>query len=73
MRPARSPVRTRTDQPAARRQLLSVKDLAEMLQVSQKTIYDWRYRGLGPAAIRVGRYVRYELDEIERWLDARRR
>jgi excisionase family DNA binding protein len=57
---------------ATRQPLMSVKELAELLQVSVKTIYDWRYRGLGPTAIRVGRHVRYEPDEIERWLDLQR-
>jgi excisionase family DNA binding protein len=52
--------------------LMSVKELAELLQVSVRTIYDWRYRGLGPTAIRVGRHVRYEPDEIERWLIVQR-
>ncbi len=53
---------------AVRYPLLSVKEVAELLQVSVRTIYDWRYRGLGPPAIRVGRHVRYELNEIDRWL-----
>jgi excisionase family DNA binding protein len=60
------------NQRAIRQPLVSVKELAELLQVSVKTIYDWRYRGLGPKAIRVGRYVRYEPDEIERWLEFQR-
>jgi len=53
---------------AVRQPLMSVRELAELLQVSVKTVYDWRYRGLGPAAIKVGRHVRYEPDEIERWI-----
>jgi len=57
---------------ATRQPLMSVKDLAELLQVSVKTIYDWRYRGLGPTAIRIGRHVRYEPDEIERWIALQR-
>jgi len=54
------------------RQLMTVEEVAELLQVPVRTIYDWRYRGLGPAAIRVGRYVRYEPDEINRWLGSHR-
>jgi excisionase family DNA binding protein len=57
----------------ARASLLSVKELAEMLQVPVRTIYDWRYRGLGPTSIRLGRHVRYEPNEIERWLNTQRR
>jgi excisionase family DNA binding protein len=57
---------------AVRQPLMSVRELAELLQVSVKTVYDWRYRGLGPAAIKVGRHVRYEPDEIERWIALQR-
>jgi excisionase family DNA binding protein len=53
--------------------LLSVKELAEVLQVPVRTIYDWRYRGLGPTSIRLGRHVRYEPIEIERWLNTQKR
>jgi excisionase family DNA binding protein len=71
MAPARSPSSKESGatKRAVRQPLMSVKELAELLQVSVKTIYDWRYRGLGPAAIRVGRHDRYEPAEIERWLD----
>jgi len=74
MAPSRSSSRIESgiSKRATRQPLMSVKDLAELLQVSVKTIYDWRYRGLGPTAIRVGRHVRYEPDEIERWLEIQR-
>lgn len=74
MAPSRSSTRMESaiNKRATRQPLMSVKELAELLQVSVKTIYDWRYRGLGPTAIRVGRYVRYEPDEIERWLVVQR-
>ncbi len=74
MAPSRSSSRIESgiSKRATRQPLMSVKDLAELLQVSVKTIYDWRYRGLGPTAIRIGRHVRYEPDEIERWLEIQR-
>ena len=73
MTPSRSSSKVESGNKRATRQpLMSVKELAELLQVSVKTIYDWRYRGLGPTAIRVGRHVRYEPDEIERWLVVQR-
>jgi excisionase family DNA binding protein len=53
---------------AVRQPLLSVREVAELLQVPVRTIYDWRYRGLGPPAIRIGRHVRYEPNEVDRWL-----
>ena len=74
MAPSRSSPRMQEgiNKRAVRQPLMSVRELAELLQVSVKTVYDWRYRGLGPAAIKVGRHVRYEPDEIERWLEIQR-
>jgi excisionase family DNA binding protein len=69
---ASSRMENRINKRAVRQPLMSVKELAELLQVSVKTIYDWRYRGLGPTAIRVGRHVRYDPGEVERWLVVQR-
>lgn len=52
--------------------LLGPEDLAGYLGVPLKTIYRWRYRGEGPASYRVGRHVRYKLEDVEAWLQARR-
>lgn len=52
--------------------LLSVKDLADVLQVPVTTVYEWRYRGEGPEAIRVGKYVRFDPDDVARWVASRR-
>ena len=53
--------------------LLGPEDLAGYLGVPLKTIYRWRYRGEGPASYRVGRHVRYKLEGVEVWLQARRK
>lgn len=45
------------------------EQLAEALQVSVKTLQDWRYRGRGPAYIRVGGAVRYRASDVAAWLD----
>jgi len=55
----------------APRQLLSPDELASYLGVPRATVYRWRSRREGPCGIRVGRHVRYRLEEIERWLDER--
>jgi len=34
-------------------------------------VYRWRSRGDGPVALKVGRHVRYRLDDIGDWLDSR--
>jgi len=32
------------------------------------TLYVWRTRGKGPAAIKVGRHLRYRQSDIDLWL-----
>lgn len=51
--------------------LLSIDDLAEMLQISPQTIYRWRYLGTGPVGVRIGKHVRYRVQDVEAWLDER--
>lgn len=62
-------VETAYGQPVA---LLSVEDVARLLQVSVASIYQWHHRGQGPKPIKVGRYLRFHPAEIARWLDSLR-
>jgi predicted DNA-binding transcriptional regulator AlpA len=48
------------------------EELAELLQVPVVTIYGWRYRREGPAAIRIGRHLRFDPADFSRWLDERK-
>ena len=50
------------------RKLLSAADLADELGVPLSTLYGWRYRGVGPASIRVGRLLRYRRSDVDAWL-----
>jgi excisionase family DNA binding protein len=52
--------------------LLSVQDVAGLLQVPVQTLYQWWLRREGPPALRVGRYVRYDPDDLRRWIDGRK-
>ena len=52
--------------------LLSPADLATYLAIPLATVYRWRSRREGPRGIRVGRHVRYRVDDVERWLDDQR-
>lgn len=55
-----------------REQLLTIRQLAELLQVPVSTIYRWRHLGEGPRGIRVsGRHVRYRRDDVEAFLRQR--
>lgn len=51
-----------------REPLWSVEDTAAFFAVSVRTLYDWRARGYGPPARKVGRYLRYDPAEVRSWL-----
>jgi len=55
-----------------REQLLSVEQLAQLLQVPAKTIYEWRCRGEGPTGLRIGRYLRFDPADVAAWIDSRK-
>jgi excisionase family DNA binding protein len=52
--------------------LLSPEELAALLGVPLPTIYRWRSRHAGPPGFRVGRHVRYRLEDVHEWLESRR-
>jgi DNA-binding transcriptional MerR regulator len=47
--------------------LWGIKDVAKYLGIPAATLYQWRHRGYGPEGKRVGRYVRYDPDDVCRW------
>lgn len=51
---------------------LNEKQLAERQQRSIKTIRNQRVSGDGIPFVRMGRSVRYRLDDVEAWENARR-
>lgn len=53
-------------------QYLSIDDLAAKLQIPKKTIYTWRSQvpRRGPRGFRVGRHVRYRLEDVEAWVES---
>ncbi len=48
------------------------EELAEELRIPVGTIYQWRYRGVGPLGHRIGRHVRYHRADVDRWLAEQR-
>jgi excisionase family DNA binding protein len=48
--------------------LLSVEEVADFLGVPVNTLYQWRHKGTGPIAFRVGRFLRYDPAELRDWL-----
>lgn len=52
--------------------LLNQNEVAEMIGVKPRTLEDWRITGAGPRFIRISkRCVRYQLDDVLTWVDAR--
>ncbi len=54
------------------KEIMSVDDLAELLQVPKGTLYNWTSRGEGPPSIKVGRHRRYIKSEVLEWLKTQR-
>ena len=48
--------------------LWSVEETAFYLGVPKATLYRWRCLGVGPAAARVGKYLRYDPAEVAAWV-----
>jgi PTS system nitrogen regulatory IIA component len=51
--------------------LMSIKEVAEYLQVDMSTLYLWSQRGQIPA-MKVGKMWRFRRSEIDAWLDQSR-
>lgn len=52
------------------RLLLSVEEVAEMLDVPVRTLYKWRQTGRGPASVLLpNRRIKYRAREVEEWLE----
>lgn len=63
----------RGDSRPLRNPLLSPIELASYLGLPVATIYRWRTYNEGPLGIKVGRHVRYRVEDVDRWLDEKRR
>lgn len=53
---------------SGKQNLLSVKELAVLLSISEKTIYGWTYARKIPF-LKIGpRLVRFKIEDIEQWI-----
>ncbi|MEU0115844.1 helix-turn-helix domain-containing protein [Streptomyces bobili] len=69
--PSLSPRPDHTTADANRRgPLATPAEVAEYLGVPVKTLYQWKYRGIGPNVHKVGRHLRYRWVEVDAWLNA---
>jgi excisionase family DNA binding protein len=53
--------------------LLTADEVAEFFRIPRATLYSQRYRGVKPGAlgIRVGRHLRFRMQDIDHWLEER--
>jgi predicted DNA-binding transcriptional regulator AlpA len=66
-----SPARSQ-DQPKRSRDLLSVAEVCDELQIAQSTFYEWRVKGTGPRCIKLPNgQLRVRRGDLNSWLDAR--
>lgn len=56
----------------ARNSLWTTNELAAYLGVPIATIYKWRQTNYGPPGYRIGKYVRFNPDDVTAWLATRR-
>jgi len=52
--------------------MLTQGQVAEMLNVSAKSVENWRLKGTGPAFYRIEGQVRYEIRDVRAWKRQRR-
>lgn len=49
-------------------QMLNEKEVAARWSISPRTLQAWRLKGGGPRFVRLGRAVRYMVQELEQWV-----
>ena len=45
------------------------EEVAEALGVPVATLYQWRYKGIGPTAVKVGRHLRYRDEDVTQFIE----
>jgi excisionase family DNA binding protein len=51
--------------------LLTQRQAAELLCLSERTVERFRVSGMGPKFVRLGRSIRYRLSDVEAWIASR--
>lgn len=52
-------------------QYLTPEDLVTLLRLpSVETVYQWRRKGIGPQGFRVGRYLRFDPEDVRAWVES---
>lgn len=53
--------------------LLNLSDLLRILKAKRSTLYNWINEGLFPKGIKIGRAVRWHREDIEQWIEQKRK
>jgi excisionase family DNA binding protein len=48
--------------------LWDIEEVSSFLGIPVGTLYQWRHRGIGPPASKVGRHLRYDPAKVRAWL-----
>lgn len=51
------------------KRLLDTANAATYLDLEQGTLENWRYQRKGPPCVKFGRLVRYDLKDLDKWID----
>ena len=54
-------------QEAQKAELLTTEEVAALLKIAPATLVDWRHNQRGPKYYKMGREVRYKLDDVFEW------
>lgn len=49
---------------------LTTREAAQYVNVSTRTLELWRQKGLGPKWLQLGHSIRYDLDDLNAWMQA---
>jgi hypothetical protein len=59
----------RTTEHTDMERLLTPAEVSEYLGIPMGTLANWRYLGLGPSFVRLGRHVRYRHLDLSTWVE----
>lgn len=51
---------------------MTLQEVADLLGIPIQTLRDLRWKGLAPAAVKVGSQVRFRPEDVREWIDANR-
>ena len=60
--------KNRTSNQPAIPELLTTQEVAELLNVSKRSVIRWRNERIGPPWCKLGRNIRYRRESLEHWI-----